>query len=155
MVGFNKKEVCHPINHPNRFLYSYICIPKSKYSEKHCVKTKIWFVKINIFRFDMQLVLKTISLNSIYVFLSRCHVCYTISEMAYKDFISKSCYIIINRPSVARAVLQTPSWLIHWLNRSFFCSEELGNWNCERMFTPHHPTCHVSHVKCHISHVTY
>ena len=71
----------------------------------------------------------------------------------------------INRPGVARAVLQSASWSIHsfteWVSDPFppnlqniinHKPEELGSWNFERMFTP--TTCHMSHVTCHVSHIT-
>ena len=77
---------------------------------------------------------------------------------------------IINRPGVARAVLQTASSLIDWLIQSVrepFPPDlqsiitpkplELESWFFERMFTPHHVShvlCHVSHVMCHLSPVT-
>ena len=84
---------------------------------------------------------------------------------------------IINRPGVARAVLQSASWLIHSLIQSLsqpfppnlqniinHKPEELGSWNSERMLTPYNMshvkchmsnvTCQMSHVACHVSHVT-
>ena len=76
-----------------------------------------------------------------------------------------------NRPGVAGAVLQTPSPIIQSVSQSvnlflpilsyliIICKAwELGNWNFERMFTPHnmsHVMYHMSHVMCHVSHVTY
>ena len=86
-------------------------------------------------------------------------------------------YYIINRPGVAGAVLQSPLLLIHSFNNWFSDPfppnlqnirtpkpEELGSWNFERMFTPHHlwivcqvsgVTCQVSHVRCHMSGVKF
>ena len=73
---------------------------------------------------------------------------------------------IINRPGVARAVLQTPSWLTEsvsdplwkYLQKSFTPKlEEIASWNFERRFTSRHlscVTCHMSHITCHVSHVT-
>ena len=63
---------------------------------------------------------------------------------------------LVNRPGVAGAVLQTPLWLIDSFSHHFPPNLqdiinpktlELGSWNFERMFTPHH----VSHVRCHVS----
>ena len=72
---------------------------------------------------------------------------------------------IINRPVVARAVLQSPLLLIHSYSRWSFHSEssrhclsqtiravELKFW--ENVHPPPCVTCHVSHVTCHVSCVT-
>ena len=64
---------------------------------------------------------------------------------------------LVNRHSVARAILETTLSLIHFshsfppdLQITFPPTiKELGIWNFERMFTPHyllHVTCHASHV---------
>ena len=75
--------------------------------------------------------------------------------------------LIINRPVLAGAVLQTASSLINLLIHPFPPNLqhiinpkplELGSWNFERMFTPHHVSCvicHASHVRCHVSCVMF
>ena len=79
-------------------------------------------------------------------------------SMAFRKDCSR-CLLsnIFNRPGVAGAVLQTPSWLSDWLSHPFppnlqkFINpkpSELGSWNVS------HVTCHMSHVTYHISHVT-
>ena len=72
---------------------------------------------------------------------------------------------MLNRPSVAGAVLQSPPSLINSVSQSSFKSkylpntlnrkpEELGSWDFEIMFIPHCFTCQVSHVTCQVSGVT-
>ena len=68
--------------------------------------------------------------------------------------------VIINRPSVARAVLQSPLWFINWFNRSWFMKILLSNLHSQTVTVPP-PTfhvsgdiCHVSCVTCHLSPVT-
>ena len=81
-------------------------------------------------------------------------------SMAFRKDCSR-CLLsnIFNRPGVAGAVLQTPSWLSDWLSHPFppnlqdiinLKHLELGSLNFERMITPNH----VSHVKLHMSGVT-
>ena len=78
--------------------------------------------------------------------------------------------MLINRPGVAGAVLQTALWFIKWVSewvsqpfppdiQNIIASKplELESWYFDRMFTPHHVscvTCHMSHVTCHVSPVT-
>ena len=72
--------------------------------------------------------------------------------------------LVINRPGVARAILQTPLWLTvslippnlqHIIIHKLL---DLGSCNSEIMFTPHHMShvmCHVSNVMCQVSRVTW
>ena len=82
---------------------------------------------------------------------------------------------LVNKPGVARAVLQTHSSLIKWLSRSVNQSlsdplwkylqnnvspkpKDRGSWHLERMFNPHHISCFtwfMSHVMCYMSHVKF
>ena len=72
-------------------------------------------------------------------------------------------FINFNRPRVAGAVLQSPPSLINSLSDPLVQNLqdtvntkllELGSWNFEKMFTPHHVShvrCQVSSVRCHMS----
>ena len=73
-------------------------------------------------------------------------------------------HYVFNRPGVAGAVLQTPSWFIHWVSHLLFkISSKHSQFQTERareliFWENVHPTiyfmCHVSYVTCHMSHVT-
>ena len=74
---------------------------------------------------------------------------------------------LINRPCVARAVLQTPLLVINWvshplwkyLQQTFIPKpEKLGSWTFERRLTFPHLSCvrcHMSCVRCHMLYVTF
>ena len=87
---------------------------------------------------------------------------------------------LINRPGVARAVLQTTFSLINWLSHSSFSSRSSKHYNSQtvrarelKFWENIHPTpcvmchvscvmchmlfvtCHLSPVTCHLSHVTW
>ena len=74
---------------------------------------------------------------------------------------------IVNRPDVARAVLQIPALLTDFLSHTFLPNFqniitpklwELDSWIFERMFTPHHMShfrSHVSNVMCQVSEVEF
>ena len=87
----------------------------------------------------------------------------------WNNFPSSYYKYFINRPGIARAVLQSPPWFIHslinWVIRLLKYlpntlnpkPEELENWNFERMFISHYVwyvMCDVSFVTCHMSPVT-
>ena len=74
----------------------------------------------------------------------------------------KTC--IFNRPGVARAVLQSPPWLINSVTHplvkisSKHSQSQTGRARVLKFWENVHPTlcvtCHVSCVTCHLSHVT-
>ena len=71
---------------------------------------------------------------------------------------------LFNRPGVTGAVLQTPLSLIISFIESYFSSKSseyhklqtirARELQFERMLTPQHVTCHMSHAPCYVSHVT-
>ena len=74
--------------------------------------------------------------------------------------------VIINRPGVAGAVLQTPSSFINSVSSSAFSSRYSTNLHSQavrarelnffdNVHLPPPGTCHMSHVTCHVSHVTF
>ena len=89
-------------------------------------------------------------------------ILHTTSKKWYHQWITRLLYWLVNRPRVASAVLQTDSWLTQSVSQSMILyskylhntlnpkTEELGDWNFERLFIPHYVSC----VTCHVSTVT-
>ena len=69
-------------------------------------------------------------------------------------------YYMFNRPDVARAVLQSPPWIIEWLTERSFSSNifqtlSIPNRKSWRRGCSSNTMCHMSCVTCHMSGVTF